>query len=68
MADYKDWIIQHNPKPIPIRTHDWDAFHEDYDGAIDSGDTRSFTAPTKSEAKALILEWIRENESGQFEE
>lgn len=62
MLKYKGWFIQHNPKPIPIRAHDWDAFAEDYDGAPDAEDGRSLTCSSLAEAKAEIDNWISENE------
>ena len=62
MLEYKGWHIQYNPKPIPIRSADFDVFAEDYDGAPDSGDTRSFTCVSIEEAKAEIDFWTEENE------
>ena len=61
MTEHKNWIIEHNPKPIPDRRYDYDAYHEDYDGAPDSGDSRSFCCPSIKEAKAEIDDWIQEN-------
>ena len=29
---YGKWIITYDPKPIPIRSLDYDFVHEDYDG------------------------------------
>ena len=45
-----DWIITHNAKPIPDRSHDFDFVHEDYDGAPDSGDKRCGTAGSPQDA------------------
>jgi len=44
------WRFQYNAKPIPDRGHDWDYWHEEYDGAEDSGDTRKGTARTFADA------------------
>ena len=40
---YRDYTIEYNPKPIPIRTKDWDYVHDDYDGPEDNrlGSTNS---------------------------
>lgn len=32
---YGDYIIELNVKPIPIRCHDWEYCHKDYDGPED---------------------------------
>jgi hypothetical protein len=45
-----NWIITHDPKPIPSRDHDWDWHHTDYDGASDSGDNRCGTASSAADA------------------
>jgi len=58
---YKNWHIEHNPKPGPRFNHDWDVWHEDFDGAPDSGDRRSTTAGSSAEAIALIDEYISEH-------
>jgi hypothetical protein len=57
---YRGYVIQHDPPPIPNRSHDWQFAHEDYDGAPDSGDHRIGTAPSLEEAKAGIDEQIAE--------
>lgn len=31
------WLLQFNPKPMPIRIHDWDYTGDNYDGAPDAG-------------------------------
>ena len=28
---YRNYIIQYDPPPIPLRQFDWDFAHEDYD-------------------------------------
>lgn len=61
---YRNWNIEYNPKPIPDFNHDWDLFHEDFDGAPDSGDTRSLTAASSAEAIAMIDEYISEYGEG----
>lgn len=58
---YKNWLIEHNPKPGPLFNQDWDLYHEDFDGAPDSGDTRSLTAASSAEAIELIDEYISEH-------
>ncbi len=35
------WHIEYNPKPIPRSSHDWDFWHDNYDGAPD-GNNRLF--------------------------
>ena len=27
-----NWTVEHNPKPVPRRLHDYDVTHDDYDG------------------------------------
>ena len=48
-----EWWVEYNPKPIPSRKHDYDFWHEDYDGP---GDTRCGTASSVEECKAEIAE------------
>ena len=49
------WHIEYNPKPIPDRRHDYDFWHDDYDGA-DGGNGLAGTAVNKED----VLEQIRE--------
>ena len=48
--------------PIPIRTYDWSAVYDDYDGAEDSGNRGHIGyGRTKAEAIAdLVANWPRE--------
>lgn len=50
------WHILYNPKPIPDRRHDYDWWHEDYDGAPDSRDIRCGTAESAEDARRQIEE------------
>jgi len=59
---YYEYIILHNPKPIPDRSSDWEFYHEDYDGAGDSGDRRGGTATSMQEA----IDKIEEMEDDDF--
>ena len=34
--NYKGWHITYSPKSIPVRQHDWEAVHDDYDGPPDN--------------------------------
>ena len=29
---YRHWTIEYRPPPIPVRSHDWQYVHDDYDG------------------------------------
>jgi len=49
---YRGYTITHNPKPIPLRSFDWDFAHDDYDGAVDSKDDRC--GSVGSEAAAVL--------------
>lgn len=49
------WTITHNPKPIPMRSHDWDFVHEDYDGAPDGGDLRCGTGANIQDCLEQII-------------
>ncbi len=40
-ATYKGYRFSYNPKPIPSSAHDWDFWHEDYDGGDVDWDTPS---------------------------
>ena len=57
---YRDFIIEHNPPPIPIRSCDWAFMHKDFDGAPDSGDVRCGTGPSEESCKSQIDEIIEE--------
>lgn len=37
---YGEWHITHSVKPIPWRCFDYEFYHDGFDGAPDSGDTR----------------------------
>ncbi len=57
MADrYHSYTIRHNPKPIPLRDHDFDFWHDDYDGAPDGNDPRCGTAESVEACKTAIDE------------
>ncbi len=58
--EYRDYAIKYDPPPIPDRSHDWNYAHKEYDGAPDSGDHRSGTAPTYDDARAAIDEQLAE--------
>lgn len=55
---YRGFEITHDPKPIPIREHDWDWAHEEYDGP---GDRRCGTAASPEAARAAIDELLEES-------
>ena len=49
----------YDPKPIPLRAHDWDFVHEDYDGPED---TEFHGGKAGSKADAVLA--IREGQRG----
>lgn len=58
------WHIDKNPKPIPDRRHDYDFYHNDYDGA-DGGNGLAGTAANLEDAVKQIVEievWRESNE------
>jgi len=59
MDKYKSYTIEFRPKPIPIRSSDWDFVHEDYDGP---GDPRCGCAES-AEACKLMIDELEEDES-----
>jgi len=59
---YRGYHIYHDPPPIPIRTHDWQWYHDDYDGAPDGNDHRCGSSGSLEAAKADIDEQIEEDE------
>ena len=52
------WHLYNEPPPIPIRSHDWNATHEGYDGAPDSGDARSFYAGSYHDVVECVEEYV----------
>lgn len=60
-TEYRDYIIEYNPPPIPVFTHDWAFCHKDFDGAPDSGDYRCGTGEDIEDCKhqidAMEEEW-----------
>lgn len=57
--DCMDWHIERNPKPIPDRRHDYDFWHDDYDGA-DGGNGLAGTGYSYDDAAWQICEIERE--------
>ena len=55
-----DWTISYNPPPIPIRCHDYQFVHDNYDGA-DGGNGLCGTAPSVIDA----IDQIREIEADE---
>ena len=54
---YRDWWVAYDPPPIPVRTMDWTFWHDDFDGAPDSCDSRCGHAASLEAAKAEIDDW-----------
>lgn len=50
---YRGYWINYNPPPIPIRTHDYHYWHDDYEGP---GDHRHGTAESIDACKKQIDE------------
>lgn len=48
------WWIRYDPPPIPLRSHDYQFWHDDYDGPPDD---RCGSAPSLEEAKRMILDY-----------
>jgi len=46
------WHIQYNPKPIPLRGHDWDYWHDE----VDNDSRLTGTAASEEAAKLAIME------------
>jgi len=46
------WHIKYNPKPIPIRGHDWDFWHDE----VDNDSRLCGTAGSEEDAKLAIME------------
>ena len=55
--NYRYYIIEYDPPPIPNRRHDWQFWHEDYDGPEDS---RHGSADSCSDAMSQIDDMIEE--------
>ena len=65
MTEYKNYFIQYDPPPIPIRTCDWQFFAKDFDGGPwEVGgppmDPRSGETSSLEKAKERIDELIEE--------
>lgn len=54
---YKDYTIEFNPKPIPIRDHDYDYWPDDYDGPEDG---RGGSVASVTQAQIAIDEELGE--------
>jgi hypothetical protein len=54
-ATHDGWHIEYNLKPIPDRRHDYDFWHEDYDGVKD-GNHLAGTAESIPDAMDQITE------------
>lgn len=61
-GSHRNWHYWYEHPPVPLRTYDWMATPDDYDGAPDSGDTRVLYATTSSGIRTKIDAWITENE------
>lgn len=57
---YRNWHISYDPPPIPTRNCDWHYWHDDFDGAEDSGDNRYGHAESEEAAMASIDRWYEE--------
>ncbi len=56
---YRDFIINYDPPPIPVRCCDWQFWHKDFDGAPNNpgegpGDNRCGSAGSLDDAKLEI--------------
>jgi len=58
---YRGYIINHDQTPIPIRNHDWQFAHEEYDGPEDR---RIGSAGSLEDAKREIDEMLLDAEEG----
>jgi hypothetical protein len=66
---YRGYHIRHDPPPIPIRTCDWQWYHEDYDPTPlhsygPPSDDRSGASASLDDAKADIDDQIAEVSRG----
>ena len=59
---YKNYTISHDPKPIPLRSFDWDFSHDDYDGAPDGNDIRCGNGANIEDCKQQIDDMENEND------
>lgn len=55
------WNIQKNVKPMPDRNHDYDFWHDDYDG-VDDGNGLCGTASSFEDAANQIRDFYPEEE------
>ena len=55
--DWEDYKITYWQKPIPLRYHDWEATHKDYDGPEDH---RVFTSGNLADLAAQIMDFNEE--------
>ncbi|MCP4169957.1 MAG: hypothetical protein GY758_04190 [Fuerstiella sp.] len=56
---YRGYTITYDPPPIPIRAHDWQFAHDEYDGPED---TRIGYAKSLTDAMHEVDEQIAEDE------
>lgn len=53
---YRDYVICHDPPPIPSRAFDWKFYHEGFDGSPDSRDRRCGSGPDTEDCQKQIDE------------
>ena len=63
---YRNFRIRRDPPPIPVRTMDWQAVHEDYDPTPQysydgPSDNRVLFAGTPEDIIRAVDEWHEEN-------
>ena len=65
-SDGSKWHLSHDFPPIPVRSCDWSATHDDYDGAPDAGDNRSVMGATRAEACKAVEVLLEEEDDAFF--
>ena len=59
-----NWHIEYSPKPIPVRTFDYDFAHEDFDGApLNTGESSFDKRCGNGESVLDCIEKIKEIEN-----
>ena len=60
--EYRGYLIDYDPPPIPVRDCDWQYAHKDFDGAPDGCDHRCGFAPTYQACVEAIDDLIEDEE------
>ena len=59
-SDGSRWHVRCESPPIPTRSHDWSAVHDDYDGAPDAHDDRHVYGATREAVIEAVERYLED--------